>query len=172
VSPVVNEIFRTSSQPSSPFSPFDLNSTNLALDERRSLLSGFISSNSKEQVGDYIPHFTTNLQRLVPERQEGELSMKVQQLFDPSNKHLLYQLFEFATYFSFNNMLTKSQTDVFLKWVIDQKHMDLLKSFLQIKTPTVQAFSTRILKSGIRLSDTKFLQLLLISRVKFDGVLE
>lgn len=168
----MNEIFRTSSQPSSPFNPFNFNRTNLALEERHSLLSGFLSSNSKKQVGDYIPHFTNYLQRLVPERQDGEVSMKVQQLFDPSNKHPLYQLFEFATYLSSNNMLTASQTDIFLKWVIDQNHMDTLKSFLQIKTPTVQAFSTRILESGVRIKDVKFLQLLLASGVKFDGVLE
>jgi hypothetical protein len=142
------------------------------LEERRNLLSRFLSSNSKKQVGEYIPHFTTNLQSLVPERQEGELSKKVQQLFDLSNKHPLYQLFEFATYFSSNNILTEDQTDVFLKWVIDQNHTDLLKSFLQIETPTVQAFSIRILESGIRIKDTKLLQLLLVSGIRLDRVLE
>jgi hypothetical protein len=172
VSPAVNEIFRTSPQPSGPFSPFNLNRTNLALEERRNLLSGFLSSNSKKQVGEYIPHFTTNLRRLVPERQEGELSKKVQQLFDPSNKHPLYQLFEFATYFSSHNILTGDQTNVFLKWVIDQNHTDLLKSFLQIKTRTVQAFSIKILESGIRIKDTKLLQLLLVSGIRLDRVLE
>ena len=84
VNPIVNEFFRTSPR---PFSPFDLNRANLALDERQSLLCGFLSSNAKDhRVGAHIPHFTTNLQKLVPERQEGEISKKVQKLFDPSSK--------------------------------------------------------------------------------------
>jgi len=46
--------------------------------KRHSLLCGFLGSNAKENwVGAHIPYFTTNLQTLVPERQEGEISKKV-----------------------------------------------------------------------------------------------
>ena len=123
-------------------------------------------------TGDYLSHFTMNLQKILPERQQGEIFLKIGRLFDPSNQHPLFQIFEFVTYLSSNNILTESQTDTFLKWVIDRKHMDLLNSFLQIKTPTVEALSIRILESGVRIENTKFLQLLIASGIKLDSVLE
>ena len=149
-------------------------SIDLPTEARRDALSSLLGLTSELQLAENIAQVTSKLQRLMPERYEGELSDKVGQIFDtrstgPSN---LSSLFGLAAYFASNNTLGAGRTDTFLKWVIDQKYTDYLERFLQINTPTIHAFAAQILKSAVRIKNIKFLTALLDHGVKFDSILD
>ncbi|KIX08773.1 uncharacterized protein Z518_03430 [Rhinocladiella mackenziei CBS 650.93] len=113
----------------------------LPTEARRGILSNLLGSKLEVQLLENVPQVTSKLQRLVPERYEGELSEKVGQLLNPrSTSHSsLWFLFGLAAYFVSNNTLGDIRTDAFLTWVIDQKYTDSLERLLQINTPTTQA---------------------------------
>ncbi len=146
----------------------------LATEDRRDVLSNLLGSKSELQLLENVPQITSKLQRLVPERYEGELSDKVGQLLNPrsTSSSSLWFLFGLAAYFVSNNTLEYSRMDTFLKWVIDQKYTDYLERLLQINTPTTHAFATHVLKSAVRIKNIRFLTALLDHGVKFDSILE
>lgn len=127
-----------------------------------------LKSGSGNQVGELVPTFTVELQKFLPEQHMGELSTQVRKLFDPSHKQPIQQLFEIVAYFSSNNMLSSSQTETFVRWVIDQKYVDPLKLFLQIDMPTVRAFRLRLLEAGIGAQQLSFLKQMHAAGAKFD----
>jgi len=133
------------------------------------VLTNLLKSGSGNQVGELVPTFTVELQKFLPERHMGELSTQVKKLFDPSHKQPIQQLFEIVAYFSSNNMLSSSQTETFVRWVVDQKYVDPLKLFLQIDMPTVHAFRSRLLEAGIRAQQPlSFLKQMHAAGAKFD----
>jgi ankyrin repeat protein len=71
------------------------------------------------------------------------------------------ELFQLVLYFSSNNLLSDDQTDAFLKWIIEKKYVELLRTFLQYKNSTLCAFATRILESAVRIVEPEFVRLLL-----------
>ncbi|CAM1506004.1 Fc.00g116410.m01.CDS01 [Cosmosporella sp. VM-42] len=111
----------------------------------------------------------TELQRLVPERYDDELSFAVTKLLDPrpAGASSLHSLFGMAAYFASNSTLDSSRMDAFLKWVIEEKYSTELEIFLQINTPTIRAFVSPILGAAIRIKDVKFLRAL-ESGLKFE----
>lgn len=146
----------------------------LPIKARQNVLSKLLGTTTKLQLSENIAQATSKLQRLIPERFEGELSDKIEQIFDArsTNASNLSSLFGLAAYFASNNALGNSaRMDAFLTWVIDQKYTDYLEQFLQINTPTIQAFTAQILKSAIRIKNTKFLTALLDHGIKFENVL-
>lgn len=169
MSSVFGEILRTS--PPTP-SPTRSTRTVLAHDERQNLLSALVNSGPTLQIVDHVTYFSDRLQRLVPERYDGELSKKVRQIFNPATEDPMIQLFELAAYFSSNNMLSNSQIDNFLRYVMGQKYFERLQPFLLINTPTMHAFATRLLEAGIRIKNTETLTHLLRAGIKFDSALE
>jgi hypothetical protein len=108
-----------------------------------------------------LPNFKSLLQGSVPERFEGDIENKLQHFFDPVNKCSLYQLTEFHLYFLSNNKFTKAQADNLLGFIAKQKPLGPLKSFLQMKAPTIQVFCERFLEFTIRHGDVATLQLLI-----------
>jgi ankyrin repeat protein len=126
------------------------------------------------QLTENIAKVMGKLQRLMPERYEGELSDKVGQILEgrssgPSN---LFSLFGLAAYFASNNALGNTRTDTFLKWTIDQTYTDYLVRFLQINTSTIHAFAAQILRSAARTKNVKFLTALLDHDIKLDRILD
>lgn len=147
----------------------------LPTEARRDVLSKLLGVTPGLQLTENIAQVTSKLQRLVPERYEGELSDKVGQILDARSTGAsnLSSLFGLAAYFASNNALGADiRMDTFLTWVIDQKYTDYLERFLQINTPTIHAFAAQILKSAIRIQNIKFLTALLDHGVKFDNVLD
>jgi ankyrin repeat protein len=138
---------------------------NLALDERRRLLQGLLRSYPRSNDVDSLSNFTSMLRDLIPESFDGEISNKVQLLFDPSNNYSLYQLTEFALYFLSNNLLGKKQTDEFLTWIAQYKPRKLLRLLFETCTRTVYAFSRKLLESTSRIGNANTLQLLMDSGV-------
>ncbi|KAF4633280.1 hypothetical protein G7Y89_g4839 [Cudoniella acicularis] len=120
--------------------------------------NGIIGTADDSNLFDSSPsvHPRTNL---------GELHAKAQKLFDPSNKFPANQIFQLVLYFSSNNLLSEEQTDVFLKWAIEQKYVELLSTFLEYKSPTVCAFASKILESVVRIVEPEVLTLLLKSSI-------
>lgn len=155
-----------------PFSRVSTGSQNAPLIDRPSILSSILGISTKADIRNSTQHFTSVLQNTIPERQDGEVSRKVQQLFDPRNKHPLLQILDIAAYLLSNNMITEEQTDTFLKWMIDGRHTHMLLRFLLQNSATVHAASTRILESVIRIEDITFLKLLIDVGIKFDTALE
>jgi ankyrin repeat protein len=147
----------------------------LPTEARRGVLSSLLGLKPELQLTENIAQVTSKLQRLVPERYDGELSHKVDQIFDARSTSAsnLSSLFGLAAYFASNNALgADTRMDTFLKWVIDQKYADYLERFLQINTPTIHAFAAQILESAVRIRNIKFLTALLNHGVKFDSVLD
>ncbi|KAH8803035.1 ankyrin repeat-containing domain protein [Xylogone sp. PMI_703] len=137
---------------------------------REGVLSSLLGLKSGLQLTESIAQVTAKLQRSIPERYEGELSGKLNQLLDarstcPSS---LFSLFQLAAYFASNNTLGNNRTDIFLKWVINQKYTVYLEQFLRISTPTIHAFTVQLLKSAVRIKNVKILTLLLDYGVNFD----
>lgn len=146
----------------------------LPTEARRDALSKLLGIKLELQLPENIFQVTSKLQRLVPERYEGELSSKVGQILDArsTGASSLSSLFGLAAYFASNNTPRAGMhIDAFLAWVIEQKYTDYLERFLRIDTPTVHAFTTQILESAIRIRNVKFLTALLDRGVKFDSVL-
>ncbi|KAF8852310.1 ankyrin [Acephala macrosclerotiorum] len=146
----------------------------LPTEARRDVLSKLLGIKLELQLTENIAKVTSKLQRLVPERYEGELSDKVGQILDARSTGAsnLSSIFGLAAYFASNNALGASvRIDTFLTWVMDQKYTDYLQRFLQINTPTIHAFAAHILKSAIRIQNIRFLTALLDHGVKFDNVL-
>jgi hypothetical protein len=117
-----------------------------------------LKSGLGNQVGELVPIFTVELQKFLPERHMGGLSTQVLKLCDPSHKQPIQQLLEIVAYFSPNNMLSCSQTETFVKWVIEQKYVDSLKLFFQIDNLAVRAFRSRLLEAGIQAQQPSFLK--------------
>ncbi|KAH8745168.1 ankyrin repeat-containing domain protein [Hyaloscypha finlandica] len=155
-----------------------LSPTNTAIilptEARQDVLSKLLGITPELQLTETIAQVTRKVQRLVPERYEGELSDKISQILDARSTDAshLSSLFGLAAYFASNNALGAGiHMDTFLRWVIDQKYTDYLERFLQINTPTIHAFAAQILNSAVRIGDIKFLTALLDRGVKFDKVL-
>jgi ankyrin repeat protein len=139
----------------------------LAVTERHRLLGSLLDYNAKGPVSDLVPSFTSYFSRVLPERFEGELAMRVQQFFDPSYQYPLQRCFELAAFFVSNNKPTKEKIKDFLKWVIDNKYTPQLESFLRLDTSTTRAFSQRILEAAFSMKNTDLLRSLLLSEADF-----
>ncbi|KAJ3548728.1 hypothetical protein NM208_g870 [Fusarium decemcellulare] len=141
---------------------------------RQGVLLNLLGPVSDQQLAGNISMFADKLQRFIPERCEGDLSCKIAHILDSRSTSLasLSTIFNFAAYFASNNKLEYNRMDTFLKWVIDQKCTEHLERFLQIKTPTVHAFATQVLKSAVRIKNIKFLATLMDIGVKFDSILD
>ncbi|KAF4463874.1 hypothetical protein FALBO_9297 [Fusarium albosuccineum] len=140
---------------------------------RQGVLLNLLGPVSDPQLAENVSVFVNKLQRLIPERHEGELPRKIARILDSPSTSLssLSTIFSFAAYFASNNKLENNRMDTFLKWVIDQKCTEHLEQFLQINTPTVHAFVTQILKSAVRVRNIKFLTTLMDLGFKFDSIL-
>lgn len=149
-------------------------SITLPPETRRGVLLNLLGPISDHQLAGNVSVVTKKLQRLIPERCEGELSHKIAHILDsPSTSpSSLAAIFSFAAYFASNNKLERTRMDTFLKWVIDQNYTRHLERFLQINTPTIHAFATQILKSAVRVQNVKFLTALMDLGVKFDSILD
>jgi ankyrin repeat protein len=152
----------------SPTLNFDMHLTSLdlahgdvELNERCRLLSILFLSPPGSINQEILPEFSSKLQELIPESFNGEIQSKLQQLFHPSNNSPLHELTEFASYFLSNNTLNEQRTDEFLEWAIEKRPKELFRSLFSIKTPTVDAFSERILESVARTGNASILQLLI-----------
>jgi ankyrin repeat protein len=133
----------------------------VALEDRQRLLSGIFGPATTPNSLQKLPHFKSLLQDLVPERFEGDIENKLQHFFDPSNKCSPYQLIEFHLYFLSNNKFTDAQADNLLDLIAKEKPLGPLKSFLQIKTPTMQVFRDKILEFTIQRRTFASLRLLI-----------
>jgi ankyrin repeat protein len=158
----MNQVFHSSAQ------NFDMHLTSLDLahsdvesSERCRLLSSLFRSPPGSINQRNLPEFSSKLQELIPESFDGEIWSKLQLLFHPGNNSPLYELTELASYFLSNNTLNEERTDKFLQWAIEKRPKELFKSLFAIKTPTVDAFSEKILESVARTGNASILQLLI-----------
>jgi ankyrin repeat protein len=146
--------------------------TILPCDERQKLLSVLVLHSSQQQLVDRVKHFSDCLRSVVPERFDGDVAARVSHIFDARATDPLTPLFELAAYLSSNQKLTDLQLDNFLKYIIGNHLLAQLRKFLQINTPTIHAFVTKLLHAGIRIKSTEFLRLLIEAGIKFDSMLE
>lgn len=143
----------------------------LSVQERHTVLTRLLQTSAGGACAS-LAHFKSSLQASIPERNQGELAYRLQELFDPSNNHSLCQLFQLALYFSSNNILSEIQTDNFLEWMIQQNHDGLLMSFLEIECLSIRAFETRVLESAIRIGNWRILQRLINSRTDMGSFVQ
>ena len=145
---------------------------NIPLVEKYALLARLLGHSLKNEVAYNSLSLASHLGQMVPERLPGEIETRVQQFFDSSNSRQLQYFLEPTAFFISNNMWNKDQIENFLKWIIDQKYITLLTSFLRIDTTTTRVFSRNILEAALSIGCTKILQPLLLSGVDFHGVLQ
>lgn len=120
-----------------------------------------------------VAEVSSQLQRLVPERHEGDLSRHLEGILDPSLpvSATLLSLFALAAFFASNNSLHHSQVDGFLNWIIDHGYADFLTGFMKIQSPTVHAFAKVVMESAIRIKNAQVLETLHKCGVKLDSML-
>jgi hypothetical protein len=121
--PLVDQILHAASSSHSPHLPQD----NLASDDRRKLLYGLLGISSTVGESELVPKLTSMMQILVPERFDGDVLQKLQQLLNPSSNCPTIQIAEFALCFMSNSTLTREGTDQFLKWIMKDKPKDFFK---------------------------------------------
>lgn len=136
----------------------------LTIKEKRNLLTDLFDWKGSNEV-EYLSHMRSQWQAYSLERYDGELSMRLQRLFDDSNNQVLFHLFEYVINLASNNVLSTNQVDHFSKWIIEQKHEGVLRSCLKIQMPTVNAFAERVLESALIIGDVRLLQLLIDSGI-------
>jgi ankyrin repeat protein len=164
--PLADQILHATSSSHSPYLPQD----NLALDNRRKVLYGLLNLSSTLDESEIVPKLTSMMQILVPERFDGDVLQKLQQLLHPSSNCSTVQIAEFALCFMSNNTLTEEGTDQFLEWIMKDKPKDFFKLLFQMRTPTVQAVSTKLLESTARLGNASILQFLIDTGIDRSGL--
>lgn len=167
--PLAERIFHPASSSISSSLP----QSNLALEDRQKILSGVLVSNFTFSEPQLIPKLSSMIRTLVPERFKGEVSYKLQHFLDPSKQCSVAQIAEFAILFISNNALDGKSTDLLLKWIMKDKPTDFFRLIFQIRTPTVQALSTRLLESTARCQDASTLQFLIdagIDKNELSGI--
>lgn len=136
-------------------------------------LSGPLGTLTELQSEASVTEVSSQLQRLIPERREGDLSRHLKEILDPSLPVLatLPSLFALASFFASNNNLHHSQVDGFLKWVTNHGYADFLTGFMTIQSPTVHAFAKVVMESAIRIKNSQVLETLHKCGVKLDSML-
>ncbi|PVH99921.1 ankyrin [Periconia macrospinosa] len=153
-------------------SPFATTSTfnGLAMDAGREALTNLLSSVAGNQLGVDFPQVVSKLEDIVPQKEPNALSKQLGYFLNsrsiPSSG--LWYLFGLVAYFLSNNILDNVRTDTFLKWAIDQHFTEQLVLFVEVKTPTIEIFSVKILKSTIRIRNFELAQALLRRGVVLD----
>ncbi|KAK1240059.1 hypothetical protein MKX08_007501 [Trichoderma sp. CBMAI-0020] len=174
-SPGIVDHFYSGFSPDGPSSneSFDIpTNTDQPSNDLPSMLAKVIGFPYNGQIADAIPSFVTKLRAVVPERYPGELNTQVEAFSDPSQKPLIFQLFEVAAYFCSNNMLQRSQVVAFAKWVIEHNHAKSLILFLRLRRDmlTVKAFIHSLVEAGASMKKQEFLKQLHAIGAKFDHV--
>jgi ankyrin repeat protein len=136
-----------------------------ALEMRYKLVSELVNARLNDTIQISVDKLTNQLLQLIPERNCGEIKMKVQHTFNRMNKFPAFQIFEWALYLSSNNLLSEDKTDNLLVWIIEERLLGPLISLLEQKLPTIVAFAARILESAVRIGKPAVLSQLLESSI-------
>jgi ankyrin repeat protein len=164
--PPADQILHSVSSLHSPHRPPD----NLALDDRRKALYGLLGLHSTVDESEIVPKLTSMMQILVPERFDGDVLQKLQQLLNPSSSCSTLQIAEFALCFVSNNTLTMEGTGQFLKWIMKDELKEFFRLLFQMRTLTVQAVSTKLLESTARFGNASILQFLIDTGIDRSGL--
>lgn len=118
-------------------------------------------------------HIVNKLQQLIPERRPGELQAKLNRLLDGdlTRNSAIFTLLGVAAHLASNNALGWDGIDKFLGWIFADHYVDLLGKFLQLNTPTVHAFASKVLESAVRLKKIDFLAGLFSRGVNLESIL-
>jgi ankyrin repeat protein len=114
----------------------------------------------------------SSMVELLPERYDGENSMKLNQLLDPSIQNSNMEAEEIALYLMANNMIKYEAMNRFLEYVTGQKSKEHFRPLFEMKTPTVEAISVRLLEAVATCGAESMLQSLLdagIDRCHLSG---
>ncbi|KAK4113107.1 ankyrin [Canariomyces notabilis] len=120
-----------------------------------------------------LPNVASQLQLYVPERLEDGISglfLKNLGILSSVTGGLPL-IFALVSFLASNNHMTDRMMDDFLRWVVGQKYTSFLKRFLEIRTPTVQAFADVLLDSAVGSKNIQVVDMLLEYGVEFDNVL-
>ena len=145
-----------------PLSP-DRGHGDAEVEERCRFLSDLASSSCSSVGNNMFSELYYKLQDIIPELFDGEILNKLQSIYQPGNKAALRQLAEFALYFLSNDKLDERRTGNFLKWAVKTGSVHIFKSFFRLKTPTVEAFSEKIVESVAIYGPASTLRLLIES---------
>lgn len=99
--------------------------------EKQTLLAGLFCLLMKTDSHKFLTLLQSQIWISSLKRYDGELLMKFQSLFAPSNLSLLLQILYFALYHLSNNLLLEKETDKFLQWLIEHQQNELFVSFLK-----------------------------------------
>jgi len=145
-----------------PLSP-DRGHGDAEVEERCRFLSDLASFSCSSVGNNMFSELYYKLQDIIPELFDGEILNKLQSIYQPGNKAALRQLAEFALYFLSNDKLDERRTGNFLKWAVKTGSVHIFKSFFRLKTPTVEAFSEKIVESVAIYGPASTLRLLIES---------
>lgn len=115
-------------------------------------------------------NFPSSVQELLPER--GDPSRQISAWLESERGLPLQQMLPIAAYLSSNNLLSNEQTEKFLVSMTEFSHVDALKSFLQLRTPTTRAFGLRLVEAAVRLKNINLLRQMQSAGATFNHVAE
>ena len=128
--------------------------THPSTEEARSIFAHILGGGYLSNDEDATHAVTSRLDGFLPERQDGELVRNVNKIFDLSSMiDASLQLLRYTVFLSSNNLLSNSQIDKLLKWMINTDQSFLIERLIKIKTPSVEIFLSHLLLSATRLQD-------------------
>ena len=138
--------------------------SNVLLSLLRGLTPPLPTHRNVGDITNLLPHFeATFLERSV-----GDISQSIGHIMTPAGGAGVLELVKFAVYLASNNMLSETQTDQLLSWIVTNKYHNILRSFLEVDSPTTKAFANAILLGAIRTGDAGLVQLLVNTGLDFQ----
>jgi ankyrin repeat protein len=113
----------------------------------RNALIGSVMSNSQLSEGEAVKKITNMVEILVPELYPGENSLRLSQLLEGSGKDSDAEAEEFALYFMSNNTPDAEGLKRLSEYIMTQKPKEHFRQLFQMRTPTVEAISMRLLET-------------------------
>lgn len=129
--------------------------------EARSLFADILGESVNPDSKDYLSKVASNLDGILIERENGDITRNVHRLFGSSIFEVAFQLLRYSIYLSSNNWLSDNHTDKLVKWVVRNGQFAAIERLVKMKRATTKIFASNMLLSAVRLQDTTTVRVLI-----------
>ncbi|KAL2036493.1 hypothetical protein N7G274_010759 [Stereocaulon virgatum] len=137
-------------------------------DEVSALSADFIGATT-DSKNTYSGHeLLPYLDDIIVEPYQGQLAKNVEQLKGPFELDTVLQLVRSAVYLSSNNLLSDTEVDELVKWMIRSGTQWALEDFFDLKTLTTEIFGSTIFVSAARLGCMDIVRTLIAKTIDVD----
>lgn len=118
--------------------------------EARALLAEGLGASVNPESADYIAEISSQLDEITIERHDGEIVKNVKNLSGSSGLNASFVAVRYLVFLSYNNLLSDTHTDKFMRWAIRNKIFWVLEYFIGFKIPAAEIFMSNLLLSATR----------------------